>query len=86
MSSVLLALTAALLAGAPQQSLPDAVVYGRVPSVEALIKGGADVNEPDENGLTPLALASMEGQTAVARLLIGAKVNVNRRRATAPRR
>ena len=77
MHSLPLALAAALLAGALQQSLPDAVVDGRAPAVEALIKGGADVNAPDENGLSPLALAAMQGQTAIARLLIDARAAVN---------
>ena len=63
----------------PQQSLPDAVVYGQTAVVQALIEGGADVNAPDDTGLTPLALAAMQGQTAIARLLIAAKADVNRR-------
>jgi len=78
MHRIFTACAAALLAAAvPQQSLPDAVVYGQTATVQSLIKGGADVNAADETGLTPLALAAMQGQTAIARLLIAAKANVN---------
>src|SRR6185369_5773380 len=78
MSSLLSAYLAVFLgAGAPQQTLPDAVVYGQTAAVQALITSGADVNAPDEGGLTPLALAAMQGQTAIARLLIAAKAKVN---------
>ena len=45
--------------------------------MQSLIEGGADVNAPDDSGLTPLALAAMQGQTAIARLLIAAKADVN---------
>ena len=69
MNRVLTVVAVALLAAAAQQSLPDAIASGQIASVEALLKSGADVNAPDEGGLTPLALAAMQGQTAIARLL-----------------
>ena len=38
-------------------------------TVEALIKGGADLNLPDRNGATPLALARARGYAKIAELL-----------------
>jgi ankyrin repeat protein len=64
MYSPLLILAATWLAAAPQQSLFDAVVNGQTASVQTLINGGADVNAPDENGLTPLALAALPPRRA----------------------
>src|SRR4051812_29583335 len=77
MPSVLTIAAVALLAGIPQQSLPDAVSAGQIAAVETLVKSGADVSAPDESGLTPLALAAMQGETAIARLLIAAGAAVN---------
>src|SRR5882724_7336040 len=77
MHSVLTDVAVALLAGVPQQSLHDAVAAGQITAVEALVKSGADVSAPDESGLTPLALAAMQGETAIARVLIAARAGVN---------
>jgi ankyrin repeat protein len=38
-------------------------------TVEALIKGGADLNLPDRNGSSPLALARQKGYAPIAQML-----------------
>ena len=54
-----------------------AASFGDVEEVSALIDQGADVNEPDKFGHTPLFYAKSRGRSAVIRLLLqhGAKVN-----------
>lgn len=58
-------------------NLADEIIYGRQKNVEQLIKNGADVNEIDDYGFTPLVEAAIANQTSIASLLItaGAKVN-----------
>src|SRR5213594_1191951 len=68
---------AALVAGAAQQQLADAVLYGRTESVRTLIAEGADVNGRDDTGMTPLMVAASQGQTAIARMLITAGARVD---------
>ena len=58
-------------------SLSDAVLYGRTDVVRQLIRDGADVDEMDATGMTPLMVAASQGETAIARLLIAAKADVN---------
>lgn len=58
--------------------LHDAILDSEVEKVTQLIKRGANVNEPDEDGIVPLTHAiNTVGQEAVVRLLIehGADVN-----------
>ena len=53
-------------------SLADAVLYGRASIVQTLIDGGANVNDRDPAGMTPLMIAAAQGETAIARTLIAA--------------
>ena len=57
-------------------TLADAVLYGRANVVQTLIAGGADVNERDDSGMTPLMVAAAQGQTAIARMLVAAGADV----------
>lgn len=50
--------------------LIDAVKRGERSAVEEIISGGADVNEQDENGWTPLNWAAGRGDVEIARLLL----------------
>ena len=58
-------------------SLDKAVQYNNVNEVRRHLNEGADVNQRDENGQTPLHHAAQSGSTQVAQTLIerGAKVN-----------
>ena len=58
-------------------NLADEIIYGRQKNVEQLIKSGADVNEIDDYGFTPLIETAIANQTPIATLLMtaGAKVN-----------
>ena len=71
-----LALT--LLTGAmlPPGPLLEATKRGDVAAVRTLLRGGADVNEAQGDGLTPLHVAAQEGNLDIVRLLIGAHANV----------
>lgn len=59
------------------RSLADEIIYGTRESVAPLINGGADVNEVDEYGYTPLIEAAIVNNVSIAELLIqhGARVN-----------
>jgi len=48
-----------------------------LPTLQALVRGGADVNAINARGSTALMLAASKGQTEIARWLIEAKANVN---------
>ena len=71
-------LAAAVIAAFVVQSssLSDAVLYGDVKTVQTLIANGANVNEVDATGMTPLMVAASEGQTAIAQLLVDAGADV----------
>jgi len=58
------------------QSLGDAVLYNDAKAVQTLIAKGANVNEMDETGMTPLMIAASEGRTAIAKTLIDAGADV----------
>ena len=64
-------------AAAQTESLSDAVLYGRANDVRRLIAAGANVDETDPTGMTPLMVAASQGETAIARLLMAAKADVN---------
>jgi uncharacterized protein len=51
-------------------SLIDAVKAGDYAIAEALIKGGADVNQQDEQGWTPLNFAAGKGSLSLVKLLV----------------
>jgi uncharacterized protein len=76
--TLLLALAIAIQTGtAAPEGFADAVLDGRASAVQALIAKGANVNEPDDTGMTPLMTAAAQGHVAVVRLLIAAGANVN---------
>src|SRR5688500_8112086 len=68
----------ALAAAVPTSKSPvaDAAMEGRMDAVRILLKGGADVNAPQGDGMTALHWAAKRGDAPLATLLIGAKANV----------
>ena len=58
-----------------------AVVYGQIETVKFLLANGADINERDKNGCTPLlsALTADKENKAMIALLVANKANVNAR-------
>ncbi|GAA2426650.1 ankyrin repeat domain-containing protein [Streptomyces glaucus] len=52
--------------------LHEAALTGDVARVKALLRAGADPERRDGEGVTPLYLASVQGETEVARLLLEA--------------
>ena len=69
-----------MLAGdPPRPPLIDAAWRGRAADVAALLAGGADVNEPNLNGVTPLYIACQEGHAEVVMKLLAANADVGRR-------
>ena len=67
-----------LLTGAmlPPGPLLDATKRGDVAAVRTLLRGGADPNEAQGDGLTPLHVSAQEGNLDIVKLLIGAHANV----------
>ena len=59
------------------RSLADEIIFGTKAGVEDLIRAGADVNEIDAYGFTPLIESAVMNNAPIAELLIhsGAKVN-----------
>ena len=68
---------ALIVAQTPSATLPEAVLYGRAAEVKTLLAAGADVNAPDDTGMTPLMVAAAQGDGAIARLLIAGGANVS---------
>jgi len=60
-----------------QKTLLFLVAEGDLAGVKKLLKGGADVSQTDEEGLTPLHFAADRGNGAIAQLLVEAKADVN---------
>lgn len=60
-----------------QEQLYNAVDYGTIAEVKALLEAGADPNGWEQAGLTPLATACIEGMIGKVRILLkhGADVN-----------
>ena len=58
-------------------SLHDAARSGDVSAVKQLLGQGVDVNLKGQNDATPLIVATLEGQTAVAELLIDSGGDIN---------
>ncbi len=58
------------------RALLDATKRGDVAAVKAALKGGADVNAAQGDGLTALHLAAQEGNLEITKVLLGAKANV----------
>lgn len=59
-------------------SLANQIIYGNVAAVETMIQGGADVEEVDEYGFTPLVEAAIANNYEITKLLLeyGADINV----------
>jgi ankyrin repeat protein len=57
----------------------EAAVAGDVELVEMLIENGADVDDRDVHGYTPLLLAIQAGNTDIAKVLIAGGADVNAR-------
>jgi ankyrin repeat protein len=57
----------------------EAAVAGDVELVEMLIENGADVDDRDVHGYTPLLLAIQAGHTDIAKVLIAGGADVNAR-------
>ncbi|MEU9731463.1 ankyrin repeat domain-containing protein [Streptomyces sp. NPDC048002] len=48
----------------------EAILTGDVSHAKALLRSGADPEQPDSDGTTPLYLASVQGEAELARLLL----------------
>ena len=64
-------------AKAPDISIGDAALFGNIEAIKQHIAAGADVNEKDEKGATPLHGAAFTGRMEVVELLIANGANVN---------
>jgi ankyrin repeat protein len=74
-------MTAAIFLSGCRKSIHDAVEYNDLETVKRLIGKGADVNAPDEDGMTPLHIAAVVGRKDVAELLIENGADIHARRA-----
>ena len=64
-------------AKAPDISIGDAALFGNIEAIKQHIAAGADVNEKDEKGATPLHGAAFTGHMEVVELLIANGADVN---------
>ena len=58
-------------------SLNESILLGENSTAQKLIENGADVNEKDDIGFTPLCLAASKGQIGTVKLLLDKGANVN---------
>ena len=58
-------------------SLHQAIEQGNIEAIKELISTGADVNEADQEGWTPLSKAAHGGQKEIAELLISNNADLN---------
>ena len=72
-----LALSTAAVAQDGSAPLHQAVRANDLPTVESLIKGGADVKAVTRYGVTPIHIAAMNGNAAILRRLLSAGADVN---------
>ncbi len=73
-----LALSLALWSAAPDDSpVADAAMRGEVEQVRSLLRGGADVNAAQGDGMTALHWASETGEAEMAEVLLHAGANVS---------
>ncbi|WP_342219622.1 ankyrin repeat domain-containing protein [Rickettsiella endosymbiont of Miltochrista miniata] len=69
-----------------QKTLKDAVIKRDYSSVRRLLKNGANPNEQDNEGLTPLHFAAKDNRVVIASLLIqnGADIMINNKAGHTP--
>ena len=77
--SILIIAAFGVLAGCATPLLRNAAKSGDINAVRTLLDKGADVNEKDGVGGTPLFWAVREGHTELAKLLIERGADVNKR-------
>ena len=61
------------------QELVEAIVYGSLPDVKGLVLAGADVNQADSDGFTPLMFAVCSKKSELSSYLIEGGADVNAR-------
>ena len=66
-----------MVTGYTNKSLIQAASNGDTQAVELLIEAGANIDQADEDGKTPLYWAARNGQTQVVKLLIEAGANID---------
>lgn len=76
-ASLLSKFTGVGLATRQPKALSEAIPAGDAATVRALLDEGADVNAPNEQGMTPLFMAARSGDTEIVRLLLEASADVN---------
>ena len=75
---VAFAITGLFLAFAfSDDNLHHAACHGNIARVRSLLSGGIDVNIKDNNGMTPLWLATQNGHADIVRALISGGADVN---------
>jgi ankyrin repeat protein len=66
-----------LLGSFPSTGLQVAVFFGDIATTRAALDCGASIDQPDDDGITPLGWAAIGNQTGVARLLIERGADLN---------